>query len=197
MAERVLLAIDRGTTRLKVAAFDEGGRLMAREAARNEEHRSLEDGDKRLWQDPDQWWVAAADLTRHLLAHGALDGYEVGGIGLSARAGGFAAIDADGELSPRHGRTAGTSISYASSTAPCATSAPRDTSSPPTCPRQHRPLLALDRPQHDQGADARPPAGAARLGRHHQPRARLAPRRRRLRHLRPRPPRARHRLPHP
>lgn len=98
MAERVLLAIDLGTTRLKVAAFDERGRLLAREAARNEEHRSLEDGDERLWQDPDQWWADAADLTRRLLAHGALDGYEVGGIGLSARAGGFAAIDANGEL---------------------------------------------------------------------------------------------------
>ena len=98
MSGRTLLAIDLGTTRLKVAAFDERGRLLAREAARNEEHRSLEDGVERAWQDPDEWWTNVGELTGRLLGHPALDGYEVGGIGLSGRAGGFAALDADGAL---------------------------------------------------------------------------------------------------
>lgn len=98
MSERMLLAIDLGTTRLKVAAFDEHGRLLARDAARNREHRTIEDGVERRWQDPDEWWADAGELTRRLVDHPALDGYEVGGIGLSARANGFAAIDADGAV---------------------------------------------------------------------------------------------------
>ncbi|MDA0350730.1 MAG: FGGY family carbohydrate kinase [Chloroflexi bacterium] len=96
--ERALLAIDLGTTRVKVAAFSEDGRLLGREAARNREHRLREGDSDRAWQDPDEWWSDAVALTRRLLARPELDGLEIAGIGLSARANGFAAIDADGTV---------------------------------------------------------------------------------------------------
>jgi xylulokinase len=110
--DRVLLAIDLGTTRLKVAAFDLDGRLLGRETARNREHRAAHDatGDaggsdggaepvaERVWQDPDEWWSDAVELTQRLLARPELDGAEVAAIGLSARANGFAAIDAGGAV---------------------------------------------------------------------------------------------------
>ena len=95
---RALLAIDLGTRLLKVAAFDEDGTLLGREAARNREHRSFENHVERVWQDPDEWWSDTAELTQRLLARPELDGLEVAGIGLSARANGFAAIDAQGAL---------------------------------------------------------------------------------------------------
>ena len=42
-----LISIDLGTTRLKVAAFDAGGALLAQEAVRNREHHD----DALAWQD--------------------------------------------------------------------------------------------------------------------------------------------------
>jgi xylulokinase len=104
---RVLLAIDLGTTRIKVAAFDEEGRLLGREATRHREHRALVEGGDRgapgnpashAWQDPEEWWADACELTRKLLARPELDGAEVAGIGLSARANGFVAVDAAGTV---------------------------------------------------------------------------------------------------
>ena len=95
---RALLAIDLGTTRLKVAAFDEDGVLLGREAARNREHRDHEGDTEQVWQDPNEWWADTAELTQRLLARPELDGLEVAGIGLSARANGFAAVDSEGAL---------------------------------------------------------------------------------------------------
>ena len=64
-----ILAIDLGTTRLKVAAFTSDGTLLAREAARNLEQRAPgEDGPSRSWQSPDRWWRDTCALTRQLLA---------------------------------------------------------------------------------------------------------------------------------
>lgn len=89
----VLLGIDLGTTRLKVAALTLDGRLLAVEAERNAEHR---DGE-RAWQDPVEWWGAVGRLSRRLVARPELAGHSVGGIGLSARAGGFVPVDGSGD----------------------------------------------------------------------------------------------------
>ena len=98
MSTRVLLAFDLGTTRLKVAAFDERGRLLGRETARHDEHRAVVDGLEQSWQDPEEWWSNASHLTRRLLASPALDGAEIAGIGLSGRGNGFVAVDAGGAV---------------------------------------------------------------------------------------------------
>ncbi|MFQ5381988.1 MAG: FGGY-family carbohydrate kinase, partial [Dehalococcoidia bacterium] len=93
MPEPAILAFDLGTTRLKVAAFDLEGTLLAVDAARNREHHGT---DGRVWQDPDDWWAMAGDLSRKLLSRRELNRYEVAAIGLSARAGGFVAVDQAG-----------------------------------------------------------------------------------------------------
>ncbi|MBT5774680.1 MAG: hypothetical protein HOH95_09955 [Dehalococcoidia bacterium] len=98
MSARVLLAFDLGTTRLKVAAFDERGRLLGRETARHSEHSAVIDGFEQRWQDPDEWWNNAWLLTQRLLASPALDGAEIAGIGLSGRGNGFVAVDANGAV---------------------------------------------------------------------------------------------------
>ena len=98
MSTRVLLAFDLGTTRLKVAAFDEHGRLLGRETARHDEHRAVVDGLEQSWQDPEDWWSNASHLTRRLLASPALDGAEIAGIGLSGRGNGFVPVDAGGAV---------------------------------------------------------------------------------------------------
>jgi xylulokinase len=99
MTEPALVAIDLGTTRLKVVAFDRDGRLLAREATRNDEQQAtLEDGSPCSLQSPDRWWTDTVDLTRRLLARSELAGHEVAGVSLSGRGGGFVATDADGEV---------------------------------------------------------------------------------------------------
>jgi len=87
-----LLGFDLGTTRFKVAAFTLDGRLLAAEAERNVEHR---DGEQ-AWQAPAEWWEAAGRLARRLVARRELAGYDVAGVGLSARAGGFVPVDGRG-----------------------------------------------------------------------------------------------------
>ena len=94
MPDPMLIGIDLGTTRLKVAAFDVEGNLLAREADRNVEHR---EGD-REWQEPDEWWETLARLCRRLLEHTAVAGREVAGVGLSGRGGGFVALDERGDV---------------------------------------------------------------------------------------------------
>ncbi len=95
-----LLAFDLGTTRLKVAAFDFTGRLLGFEAARNREYRKDAAGEtgrrSHVWQDPDEWWAGAGELSRALLSRLELSGREIAAIGLSARAGGFVPIDPAG-----------------------------------------------------------------------------------------------------
>ncbi len=51
MSAEVLLSIDLGTTRLKVAAFGPDGRLLALVTRRHREHRDA----GRSWQSADEW----------------------------------------------------------------------------------------------------------------------------------------------
>ena len=78
MSGDALLAIDLGTTRLKVAAFDPDGRLLSLRTRRHGEHREAD----RVWQSPDEWWTDTAELMQHMLAD--LDGRRVLGLSLSA-----------------------------------------------------------------------------------------------------------------
>ena len=94
MPSTALISIDLGTTRLKVAAFDPSGALLAQEAARNHE---LRDGD-RASQHPDQWWADTCSLLRRLLGRPELAGREVAGLSLSGRGGGAVFLDAAGAV---------------------------------------------------------------------------------------------------
>lgn len=92
MSGDALLAIDLGTTRLKVAAFDPDGRLLSLRTRRHGEHREAD----RVWQSPDEWWTDTAELMQHMLAD--LDGRRVLGLSLSGRGGAAVFTDAAGAV---------------------------------------------------------------------------------------------------
>ncbi len=92
-----LVTLDLGTTRLKVAAFEVDGTLIAQFAERNTEHR---EGD-RAWQEPAEWWANACTLLRRLVASPQLAAREIVGLSLSGRGGGAVFVDERGApLSP-------------------------------------------------------------------------------------------------
>ncbi|MEZ5557847.1 MAG: FGGY family carbohydrate kinase [Pseudomonadales bacterium] len=90
--KQILLGIDLGTTRLKVAAFSPDGTLQHQAGQRHRERRLGE----RRWQDADCWWQVTVDLCRRVLA--ALGEVEVLGISLSGRGGAAVFADAAGNV---------------------------------------------------------------------------------------------------
>lgn len=89
-----LLTFDLGTTRLKVAAFAPDGRLLGQESVRHREHR----GERGAYQEPDEWWSDACQLTRTLLQRDAVDPQGVLGVSLSGRGGAGVFIDKAGKV---------------------------------------------------------------------------------------------------
>lgn len=92
MPAEALLAIDLGTTRLKVAAFDPDGSLLSLRARRNREQRAGE----RAWQSADDWWTDTVELVRELLSQPLLKERRILGVSLSGRAGAGVFLDGDG-----------------------------------------------------------------------------------------------------
>ncbi len=90
----LLISMDLGTTRLKVAGYRRDGTL-AYLAVRRHEEVSLAGGERR-WQRAQVWWDDAVSAVRELLA--ALPGSRVLGIGLSGRGGAAVFADAAGEV---------------------------------------------------------------------------------------------------
>jgi len=88
--KEILLGIDLGTTRLKVAAFSPSGTLHHQLAKRHRDHQDALGG----WQDPDAWWADAVELVRGLVA--AVGPCHVLGISLSGRGGAGVFTDAAG-----------------------------------------------------------------------------------------------------
>ncbi len=91
MATRVLLGVDIGTSSAKGAAFDRAGRCLgAAEVAYR--HAAPRPGWAEA--DPEEWWRAAADILRRLVAvagRGAVDG-----VGITGQAPTLLAVDAEG-----------------------------------------------------------------------------------------------------
>lgn len=89
----LLVSIDLGTTRLKVAAYRHDGTLAHQVVSRHSEVTGTGDrGEPLRWQRAEGWWEDTVSATRELLA--ALPAHQVRGIGLSGRGG--AAVFADG-----------------------------------------------------------------------------------------------------
>ncbi len=84
----LLVSIDLGTTRLKVAAFSLDGTLQQLVVRRHKDHHQ---GD-RSWQDAEGWWQDTVSAIKEMLT--ALSGRTVLGISLAGRGG--AAVFADG-----------------------------------------------------------------------------------------------------
>jgi xylulokinase len=92
----LLLSIDLGTTRLKVAAFAPDGTLQHLVVVRHEEHRRRYPEGERRWQVAEQWWDDAVAGIREVLERA--DAPRVLGIGLSGRGGAAVFADESGEV---------------------------------------------------------------------------------------------------
>jgi xylulokinase len=89
----LIIAIDQGTTSLKVAAFDLSGRLIASASAPAEVHLS---GGGTMEGRPELWWSDCARLLRGLLDSPALDGAAIRGVSVCGLMHTLVPVDAAG-----------------------------------------------------------------------------------------------------
>jgi xylulokinase len=95
MTERVVLAVDLGTQRLKVAAVSvREWRIVAQKAC-SIPYSSTEDG--MFEQDPEEWWRAFVGLLRALIGNGELDPRRVSAVGLSGHMHSLVLLDEHGQ----------------------------------------------------------------------------------------------------
>ena len=86
-----VMSIDGGTESLRVGVFDLQGRLLATAA---QTYGTSFPRPGWAEQDPNDWWVAAANAVRQ--ATGWLSGVEIAGIGLSGQMKGLVSVDGAG-----------------------------------------------------------------------------------------------------
>ena len=98
-AGAILIGIDVGLSYLKVAAFDAGGRLVARGSRPYASRRTC---GEQVEEDPDEWLSLSAELVREFIAGGALRPEAVAGISLSGRGSGAVFVDGDGRVLMPH-----------------------------------------------------------------------------------------------
>jgi xylulokinase len=90
------MGIDIGTGGSRALLVDERGAVRAGYTAPHEDMRM----ERPLWaeQRPENWWDAAVDAIRGVLAASGVSGSEVRGIGLSGQMHGLVILDADGQV---------------------------------------------------------------------------------------------------
>ncbi len=89
----MIISFDLGTTRLKVAAFDADGTLVAHHAERHDENP---DHDKS--GEADGWWQAAVRGTREVITRSGRTAEDISAFSLSGRAGACVVIDDEGHV---------------------------------------------------------------------------------------------------
>lgn len=89
------IGIDVGTSGTKAALFDRSGRLCAQHTA---EYPMSQPQNGWAEQDPADWWEAAAESIRSILAQGSAAPEEICGIGLSGQMHGLVLLDGNGEV---------------------------------------------------------------------------------------------------
>ena len=92
----LMISIDLGTTRLKVAAYHLDGTLAHLLQKRHEDHELVRESGSRRWQHAEGWWSDTVSLVRRLLAD--LPNSRVLGISLSGRGGAAVFADQSGEV---------------------------------------------------------------------------------------------------
>jgi xylulokinase len=90
------MGIDTGTGGTRALLIDEGGRIRAGFTAPHEEMRM----ERPLWaeQRPEDWWEAAIQAIRGVLAESGVKGADVRGIGLSGQMHGLVILDQDNQV---------------------------------------------------------------------------------------------------
>ncbi|HEX8684419.1 MAG TPA: xylulokinase [Ardenticatenaceae bacterium] len=91
-----LLGIDVGTSGIKALLINEGGAVHARATSDEYEFRT----PHPLWaeQDPADWWKAAVESIRRVLAEGNVQPSQIAAIGLTGQMHGLVLLDAAGEV---------------------------------------------------------------------------------------------------
>src|SRR5579864_7778056 len=90
------LGLDVGTGGTRVLLVDEHGKPRHACTAPHEDMRM----ERPLWaeQRPENWWEAAQQAVRGVLAQAGVSGTEIGGIGLSGQMHGLVILDASGQV---------------------------------------------------------------------------------------------------
>src|SRR4029077_10339181 len=90
------LGIDIGTGGTRALLVDAAGKVRAAATARHADIRM----ERPLWaeQDPRDWWRAAVEAIRAVLAQEAASGKDIQGVGLSGQMHGLTLLDQDSEV---------------------------------------------------------------------------------------------------
>ena len=96
---RLLLGIDVGSSFLKVAAFDERGRLIG---AGQSPYETLRPAPGHIEQDPESWIDIAGAIIRDLIARGCFTSEQVIAVAPSARGSGAVFVDRSGRVLMNH-----------------------------------------------------------------------------------------------
>lgn len=92
----MILTLDLGTTRLKVAVFAPDGTLLGQVAIRHREYTS--EADAHRWQSADDWWADCIVATSRLWQEYDIDPKGITGCSLSGRAGAGVFVDEAGDV---------------------------------------------------------------------------------------------------
>ncbi|MFW9844667.1 MAG: FGGY family carbohydrate kinase, partial [Candidatus Thorarchaeota archaeon] len=91
--KKYILAIDHGTSAMKVAIADQCGEILAFEWEDTPLYLFPDGGAE---QDPDEWWTALITATTRLLSKGLVPIDDIAAICVSSQWSGTVAVDSDG-----------------------------------------------------------------------------------------------------
>lgn len=90
-----LLGIDLGTSGTKTVLFDISGNAVC---GKTVEYPMYQPANGWAEQDPSDWWNAACDGIRYVIAKSGIDASEIAGVGLSGQMHGLVMLDRNGEV---------------------------------------------------------------------------------------------------
>ena len=92
---KYVLGIDLGTSGTKTVLFDQGGQVMASATV---EYPMMQPQNGWAEQDPADWWRAAVETIRQVLARSGVDARDVKALGISGQMHGLVMLDEAGEV---------------------------------------------------------------------------------------------------
>lgn len=92
---KYVLGIDLGTSGTKTVLFDQGGQVMASATV---EYPMMQPQNGWAEQDPADWWRAAVETIRQVLARSGVDAGDVKALGISGQMHGLVMLDEAGEV---------------------------------------------------------------------------------------------------
>ena len=92
---KYVLGIDLGTSGTKTVLFDQGGQVMASATV---EYPMTQPQNGWAEQDPADWWRAAVETIRQVLARSGVDAGDVKALGISGQMHGLVMLDKAGEV---------------------------------------------------------------------------------------------------